>query len=108
MQIPLDRDLADDVLVVRSRVGDVRRVERCRCTEGYDKDENSERRKREVVPTQAPPGEVLRAAATDRPRLRLSELGRRIEGELGLTLLDHPPPSPQDAVGAPYERHPHH
>ena len=66
-----------------------------------DEDENAERKKGEVVPAQTPPGEEPGAAAADRLRLPHSEIGRRVEGELRLSLLGHLPPSARDVVGAP-------
>src|SRR5205814_249828 len=92
-RVAVDLDRVENVLVVRARVSDVVRIERRCSANADDQDEDREREEREVVAAEAPPGEVPRAAATNRLRLGRSELRCRVEGEFAFSPLDHSPPS---------------
>ena len=106
-RLAVDLDRVEDVLVVRAGVRDVMRVERRRRTDRDDEDEDGEREEREVVAAQPPPGEVPRAAAANRRRLRSGKLGRGVERELAFSPLDHSPPSRSRCGGGAGMRRPH-
>ena len=86
-----DPDLVLGVDLVRARVRDVVRVDRCQRAGEHDQEEHRERREGDVVAPQPAPRQVPGAAPDDRNLMLFGgEVRCGVEGEIGCGL--HTPP----------------